>query len=283
MGVITIDTEAGPARGYLALPAGGRGPGVLVMHAWWGLNEAFTGVADRLAAEGFVALAPDLYQGRIAKTIDEAKGLREQLDMPKMEATARAAVGVLQARPGVQPDKLGAMGFSMGGEWSGLLSEWYPEVIRALVLVYGAAPAEFGAARAAVQGHFAEADEWESLDYVREMEEAMRAAGREVTLHIYPGVGHRFFEPNRPDVYNSAASALVWERTLAFQHDKLGSQRAEPGGRSAHWGYERDKGTKRAGSRQCAAASLKPREPGGKRRGGGSLPPASLDLAAMSR
>jgi carboxymethylenebutenolidase len=223
VGVITIDTEAGPARGYLALPAGGSGPGVLVMHAWWGLNEAFTGVADRLAAEGFVALAPDLYQGRIARTIDEAKGLRDQLDMPKMEATARAAVGVLQAQPGAQPDKLAAMGFSMGGEWSGLLSEWYPEAIRALVLVYGAAPAEFGAARAAVQGHFAEVDEWESLDYVREMEEAMRAAGREVTLHIYPGVGHWFFEPNRPDVYNSAASALVWERTLAFLREKLGN------------------------------------------------------------
>jgi len=174
--MITFETEAGPARGYLPVPAGGSGPGVLVMHAWWGLNEAFTGVADRLAAEGFVAFAPDLYQGRIAKTIDEAKALREQLDMPKMEATARAAVGVLQAQPGVQANKLGAMGFSMGGEWSGLLSEWFPEAIRAMVLVYGAAPADFTAARAAVQGHFAEVDEWESLDYVREMVKAIRAA-----------------------------------------------------------------------------------------------------------
>jgi carboxymethylenebutenolidase len=219
--MITIDTEAGPAKAYLVKPAGGSGPGVLVMHAWWGLNEAFSGVADRLAAEGFVALAPDLYQGRIAKTIDEAKALRGQLDMAKMEATARAAVGALQAQPGVQADKLGAIGFSMGGEWSGLLSEWYPEAIRAIVLVYGAAPADFKAARAAVQGHFAEVDEWESLDYVREMEGAMRAAGREVTLHIYPGVGHWFFEPNRPDVYNSEASALVWQRLLAFFREKL--------------------------------------------------------------
>ena len=222
METITLDTEAGPARAYLARPAGGGGPGVLVMHAWWGLNDAFTGVADRLAAEGFVALAPDLYQGRVAKTIDEAKALRGQLDLPKMEAAARAALGVLQAQPGVAPDRLGAMGFSMGGEWSGLLSEWYPEAIRALVLVYGAASAEFGAARAAVQGHFAEVDEWESLDYVREMEQAMRAAGREVTLHLYPGVGHWFFEPNRPDAYDAAASALVWERALAFLRDKLG-------------------------------------------------------------
>lgn len=219
--LITIDTEAGPAHAYLAKPASGSGPGVLVMHAWWGLNEAFTGVADRLAAEGFVALAPDLYQGRIAKTIDEAQALRGQMDLPKMEATARAAIGALQAQPGVQADKLGAIGFSMGGEWSGLLSEWYPETVRALVLVYGAAPADFRAARAAVQGHFAEQDEWESLDYVREMEGAMRAAGREVTLHIYPGVGHWFFEPNRPDVYNAEASALVWERLLAFFCEKL--------------------------------------------------------------
>ena len=219
----TIETEAGPAQAYLAKPAGGSGPGVLVMHAWWGLNEAFTGVADRLAAEGFVALAPDLYQGRLAKTIDEAKALRGQLDLAKMEATARAAVSALQAQPGADGlrDKLGAIGFSMGGEWSGLLSEWYPEAFRALVLVYGAAPADFKVARAAVQGHFAEEDEWESLDYVREMEGAMRAAGREVTLHLYPGVGHWFFEPNRPDVYNAEASALAWERLLAFFREKL--------------------------------------------------------------
>ena len=219
--MITLDTEAGPAKAYLARPANGRGPGVLVLHAWWGLNEAFTGVADRLAAEGFVALAPDLYQGRLAKTIDEAKALRGQLDLPRMEAAARAAVGVLQAQPGLQADKLGAIGFSMGGEWAGLISEWYPEALRALVLIYGAAPADFKAARAAVQGHFAEQDEWESLDYVREMEGAMRAAGREVTLHIYPGVGHWFFEPNRLDVYNAETSALVWDRLLAFFREKL--------------------------------------------------------------
>jgi carboxymethylenebutenolidase len=221
MSMITFDTEAGPARGHLAVPASGSGPGVLVMHAWWGLNEAFTGVADRLAAEGFVAFAPDLYQGRVTASIDEAKAFREQLDMPKMEAAARAAVGVLQAQPAVRGTKLGAMGFSIGGEWSGLLSEWYPDVIAAMVLVYGAAPAEFTVARAAVQGHFAEQDEWEDIDYVRMTEDAMRAAGREVTLHIYPGVGHWFFEPNRPDVYNAEASALVWERTLAFLREKL--------------------------------------------------------------
>ncbi len=219
--IITIDPEAGPAKAYLAIPASGRGPGVLVLHAWWGLNEAFTGVADRLAAEGFTALAPDLYQGRLATTIDAAQALRGKLDLPKMEATARAAVGVLQAQPGVQSDKLGVIGFSMGGEWAGLLSEWYPEALRALVLIYGAAPADFKEARAAVQGHFAEQDEWESLDYVREMEGAMRAAGREVALNIYPGVGHWFFEPNRPDVYDAQASALVWERLLAFFREKL--------------------------------------------------------------
>ena len=221
MGMMTMDTEMGPAKAYLALPPGGSGPGVLVLHAWWGLNEAFTGVADRLAAEGFVALAPDLYQGRIATTIDEAKALRGQLDEPKMEAAARAAVGALQAQPGVRGGKLGAMGFSMGGEWSGLLSEWYPDVIGALVLVYGAAPADFSAARAPVQGHFAEKDEWEEIEYVRQMETAMRAAGREVTIYVYPNVGHWFFEPNRPDVYDAKASGLVWERTLAFFREKL--------------------------------------------------------------
>ena len=222
--MMTFETGSGLAQGHLALPASGGGPGVLVMHAWWGLNAAFKGVADRLAAEGFVAFAPDLYEGRIATTIEEAKALREQLDEPttaRMAATARTAVATLQAHPAVQGSKLGAMGFSMGGEWSGLLSEWYPDTIAALVLVYGAAPADFKEARAAVQGHFAETDEWEDIGYVRTMEAAMRAAGREVTIHVYPGVGHWFFEPNRPDVYNAEASALVWERTLTFLREKL--------------------------------------------------------------
>jgi carboxymethylenebutenolidase len=222
--MFNFETAAGTVRGYLARPAGGTGPGVLVLHAWWGLTEAFMQVCDRLAAEGFIALAPDLYQGRTAATIDEAKALMEARDMPLMEATARAAVGTLQAQPGISGPVMGAIGFSMGSEWTALLTEWYPAAVKAGVLFYGAALADYAAARAAYQGHFAEHDEWEDEEWIQKMEASMRAAGREVTLYRYPGTGHWFFEANQPGHYNAEAAQLAWTRTLAFLREHLAGQ-----------------------------------------------------------
>lgn len=220
--MFNLDTETGPAQAYRALPASGRGPGVLVLHAWWGLTETFTQVCDRLAAEGFVALAPDLYQGRTAATIAEAEALMAANDQAQMAAAARAGLAALQATPGVTMSEVGTVGFSMGGQWSGLLSQWYPAAVRAMVLFYGAAPDEFGEARAAVQGHFAQPDEWEDEGYVRSMAATMQAAGREVQLYFYPGAGHWFFEANKPDAYNAEAAALAWSRAVEFLKKHLG-------------------------------------------------------------
>lgn len=221
--MFNLDTDTGPARGYLARPAGGAGPGVLVLHAWWGLTETFTQVCDRLAAEGFIALAPDLYQGRTASTIPEAEALMQANDHTQMAAAARAGLAALQAQLGLTGPGVGTVGFSMGGQWSGLLSQWYPAAVRAMVLFYGAAPDEFGEARAAVQGHFAQPDEWEDEGYVRAMGAAMQAVGRDVTLHFYPGVGHWFFEANKPAAYNAAAADLAWTRAVAFLKAQLGA------------------------------------------------------------
>jgi carboxymethylenebutenolidase len=218
--MVTFEAGDRTGAGYLAIPERGQGPGVLVLHAWWGLKPFFTAVCDRLAAEGFVALAPDLYQGRTAATIEEAQALLEQRDFELMQATATGALAYLRGHPATRGPAAGALGFSMGGAWAIFLASLAPEEIAAAVIFYGSESANFGAARAAYLGHFAKEDEWEPLDGVRQMEADMRAAGREVTFHIYPGVAHWFFEADRPE-YHAEVAELAWRRTLDFLNQHL--------------------------------------------------------------
>jgi carboxymethylenebutenolidase len=217
----------GPAgnRAYLAAPESGAGAGVLVLHAWWGLTSVFTDVCDRLAAAGFVALAPSPYpDGATAETIAEAEALRDAHDRAaaEVEAVARAAVEHLRGMPSVTGAPIGAIGFSLGAYWALHLSQALPDDIGAVVVVYGTGDGDYRTARAAYLGHFAERDEFEPLEAVRGLEARIRAAGREVTFRVYPGAGHWFVEPNRPDVYDAAAAELVWERTLTFLKARLG-------------------------------------------------------------
>jgi carboxymethylenebutenolidase len=212
-----ITTAAGAA--YRAGPAEG-GPGVLVLHAWWGLNDAFKDLCDRLAGEGFVALAPDLYGGGLATTVDEAQALLDGRDDEALYNRANAAIDALRADPAVRGGALGTIGFSMGAAWAIYFASARPADLGACVLFYGCGEADFSAARAAYLGHFAVDDPWESEEYVQAMEEAMRAAGREVTIHRYAGAGHWFFEPNQP-AYEPQAAALAWERTLDFLRARL--------------------------------------------------------------
>jgi carboxymethylenebutenolidase len=208
------------ARGYLALPEGVTGPwpAILVLHAWWGLTDMFTGVCDRLAAAGFVAFAPDLYDGPTATTIADAERLMEESDRARSRAIALAALAQLREHVSVQDGPIGVVGFSMGANWAFHLSVLRPEDIAAVVAFYGGTMerADFASARAAYLGHFAERDEFEPLEAVRALEEQIRVGGREVTFHVYPGTGHWFFEDNRPDAYDAEAAHLAWERTVTF-------------------------------------------------------------------
>jgi carboxymethylenebutenolidase len=204
------------ANAYLASPANG-GPGVLVLHAWWGLKPFFKQVCDQLAAQGFTALAPDLYQGRIAATIDEAKALMEQRDSKLMGSIVKAAKDHLAALHAGQP--IAVLGFSMGAAWSLEVAENNPDV-SAAVLFYGAGEADFSKVKAKIFGHYAEVDEWEPLEYVRAMEADMKTAGLDVTLYIYPKVGHWFVEEDRPE-YDSASALLAWSRTYEFLKNNL--------------------------------------------------------------
>jgi carboxymethylenebutenolidase len=218
--MITFAAGERTGTGYLALPDQGHGPCILVFHAWWGLTPIFTEVCDRLAREGFVAFAPDLYQGRTAATIDEAKALLGQRDIGAMEAIAAGALSYLRAHPAARGYAAAALGFSMGAAWATVMASGAPGEIAAVVLFYGSEAADFAASRAAYLGHFAEDDEWEPLEGVRQMETDLRAAGREVTFQIYPNAGHWFFEANRPE-YNQQAAQLAWQRTLDFLHRHL--------------------------------------------------------------
>lgn len=212
--------EAGDAtaRGYLALPESGAGPGVLVLHAWWGLVPTFTEVCDRLAAEGFVAFAPDLYDTRTAATVAEAEALMEASDRERMGTIAISALAWLREHPGVTGQMIGMIGFSMGASWALVVNERQPDAVAAVVDFYSLGGMDWSVSRAAYLGHFAANDEFEALDDVHAMEADIRAAGRDVTFHIYPGVGHWFFEADRVDAYNAEAAQLAWERTTEFLH-----------------------------------------------------------------
>jgi carboxymethylenebutenolidase len=222
MGELIQLDDAG-RQGYLALPAGGVGPGVLVLHAWWGLNDFFKAVCDRLAGEGFIALAPDLYNGKVVSTNDEARQCARSVDEVAQTASVVAGVRALVRQPGLRPIGIGVVGFSMGAAWAMRLAALRPATVAAVVLFYGTAGDEApGETQAAFLGHFCETDEWEPAETVDALERALQAAGRAVTFHRYPGVGHWFFEANRPDAYAPEAAELAWDRTVAFLHAQLG-------------------------------------------------------------
>ncbi len=208
------------AVGYEALPASGQGPGVLALHAWWGLNDFFRGLCDRLAAEGFVVVAPDLWGGVVATTVDEAQGLVDRHEGAALAQAAADALAHLEAHPAVRGGALGAVGFSLGAAYALELASARPQ-LAAVTIFYGTYPLDFAASRAAFLGHFAADDPFEPEESVRELEAAIRAAGREVQFHTYPATGHWFFEADRPDAYSPEAAALAWGRTLAFLRERL--------------------------------------------------------------
>ena len=212
---------------YLAVPEHGSGPGVLVLHAWWGLTEPFRQVCDRLAEAGFVALAPDLYRGKTTASVEEAKSFVSALNQDEERVRSDIAGAVQILRQHAAPhragdrDKLALIGFSLGGAYALDMSVTLAEEIAAVVTFYAAYTGpDYSRASAAYLCHFAQDDPFESAESVAEMEQELQAAGRPVTVHTYPGTKHWFFEENRPE-YDALAARLAWERTIAFLHQRL--------------------------------------------------------------
>ena len=216
-------TDAHPL-GFLAVPAAGSGPGVLVLHAWWGLNNTIKAFCERLAQSGFVAFAPDLYHGKVADTIAGAEALGKALDAGYLQAKAEIANAALflSARAGQPESGLAVVGFSLGVYYALDLAAVDPERILSVVIFYGTGDGDYSRSRAAYLGHFAENDQFEPQSNVDNLEAALRRAGRPVSFYRYRGTGHWFFEPDRPDAYNSTAAGLAWDRTLAFLKSSAG-------------------------------------------------------------
>jgi carboxymethylenebutenolidase len=208
---------------YIALPPSGKGTGVLVIHAWWGLNGFFRGVCDQLASEGFVAAAPDLFEGQIATTIKGAKRLRAK---PKKEPTYRKLIRAIEQlghHPAVQGSSIGVIGFSMGGHWALWLSQRPELPIGATVTFYGARAGNYTSSRAVFLGHFAETDDWVSGAALKKLKKSLETGGKVAEFCVYPGTRHWFFESDRADAYNSEAAGLAWARTIKFLRRHIGA------------------------------------------------------------
>jgi carboxymethylenebutenolidase len=209
--------------GYLAVPASGRGPGVLVIQEWWGLVDHIRDVCDRFSREGFVALAPDLYRGERAGDPDAAGRLMLGLEIPRAARDLDGAAGALLGHEAVVGSRLGAIGFCMGGQLALFAATRNPR-IGAVVDFYGIHPnvtLDLDRISAPVLGIFAERDAFVTPEAARKLEADLRGAGKRARFEIYPGVEHAFFNDSRPDVYDAKAAARAWSETLAFLRAEL--------------------------------------------------------------
>ncbi len=222
----TFPSGGGTAHGYLALPESGSGPGVIVIQEWWGLTDHIADISDRLAKEGFVALAPDLFGGRTAHDTDEAGQLMTSLPVDRAAADLGGAVDFLLAHEAVTSDKLGAVGFCMGGGFVLLLAAQQGDKIGAAVPFYGVGPAvpdSYTGITAAVQGHYGQQDDFYPVEDARQQEQQIRTESRAPVEFHYYGAGHAFHnDENLLGTYSEADAKTAWTRTVAFLHDHLG-------------------------------------------------------------
>jgi len=219
--MVEFPTNGHKTQGYLATPAAGKGPGILVIQEWWGLVPHIKSVCDRFAAEGFSALAPDMYHGKTASEPDEAGKLFMALNIAQAEKDLAGAAKYLASHSSTS--KLGAVGFCMGGQLA-LFAGCTQPSIGAVVDFYGVHPnvtPDYARLSGPVLGLFAEKDGFVTPDTARGVEAAIKKAGKSVEIHIYPGVDHAFFNDENPGAYNKAAADDAWRRTLAHFRSNL--------------------------------------------------------------
>ena len=212
-----------PVRAFLARPVAGpghRGPAVLILHEWWGLNDHIMDVARRFAGAGFVALAPDLYarQGsKVTADPNEAAALMSALSSQAALRDLNAAVRYLAAQPVVEPQRIGLIGFCMGGTFVLTLATHNSD-IRAAVPFYGKVPPleTFRFLLCPVLYHYGAQDQWVTQQEVDRLREGLQRYGKPGEVHVYPAAGHAFFNDTRPDVYRAEDARLAWEKTVGF-------------------------------------------------------------------
>jgi carboxymethylenebutenolidase len=223
---IEFPTSAGTSRGYLATPDAERGPATIVLQEWWGLDEHVRSVCDRFAAEGFYALAPDLYGGETTTAPDEAQQKMMALTMSEVEQDMCGAADHLQAQPGCEGSGVGSVGFCLGGGLSVWAAATCPN-ITAAVSYYYVMPhgkPDFGKVKGPVLGHFGTADEFIPTEDAKQLEAELRDAGVDTTFYYYEDAGHAFFaEHDRLGTHDPAQADVSWERTVGFLRSALAS------------------------------------------------------------
>jgi carboxymethylenebutenolidase len=208
---------------FVAWPADrSAAPAVIVIHEWWGLNAQIREVAKRLAQQGYVAIVPDLYHGKVAGDPERAhelmRGLIDEVVMSDLDAT----IAWLRAEPRVGLRRIGIVGFCMGGRVAELFALHSPQVAAA-VMFYGPPevdPAKLATLRAPLQGHFGGEDQGIPPSRVEELKAGLAKAGKPVDIYVYAGAGHAFMNDSRPS-YHADAARQAWARTLSFFQKNL--------------------------------------------------------------
>ncbi len=226
--MIDFKSNGETASGYLALPAGRRGPGVIVVQEWWGLDSGTKEMADRLAAAGFVALAPDLYHGKLAghTEMDKAGELMAALPAERAARDMSAAVDYLADHDATSNDGIGVMGFCMGGLLTFVLAALRPDRIVAAVPFYGFPQGDdqpnYRDIEASIQGHMAEHDDFFPPAAAKALEAELLALGKDVTITVHEGAGHAFMAPhNALGTQNQELYDKIWPQATAFLHEHL--------------------------------------------------------------
>lgn len=221
--MVSFSSNGGTCEGYLA---DGGGPGVIVIQEWWGLVPHIIDVTDRFGDAGFTALAPDLYHGETASEPDGAGKLMMAMNLSAAARDLSGAVDLLVERTG--NDRIGVVGYCMGGGLALVLAAHRPDVVKAVAPYYGLIPWEsaqpdWAALEAKVVGEYAELDESFPPDKAKALEDQLRALGKDATLHVHEGAQHAFFNDARPEVYSAEHSLEAWERTNQLFLDELRS------------------------------------------------------------
>ncbi len=221
--MVKFPSNGGTCEGYLAVPESGSGPGVVVLQEWWGLVDHIKDVCDRFAGEGFAALAPDLYHGESTESPDDAQKLMMALNIDETEKDLQGAVKHLLSLNETTGDKVGTVGFCMGGQLS-LYAACVNPNVGACVVYYGIHPAvnpDLSGLKGPVLGFFAENDGFVTPEVARKLESDVKGAEKDIEIHIYDGADHAFFNDTRTEVYSEEYANDSWNRMLSLYRANL--------------------------------------------------------------
>lgn len=222
--IVFPDGRGGHLEGVFAAPAAAKAPGVVLLQEWWGVNAHITALIDRLAAAGFVALAPDLYHGFVAKNAEEAGAAMQRLQFAEAVREVDAAAAFLGAHPRGN-GKVGATGFCMGGALA-FYSAAHLTRFGAVVPFYGVpdpTKVDYAKVTAPIQAHFAKRDAWAAPSKAEAVKAELAKHGRAMELWLYDA-DHAFVNDTRPEVYSPDNAKLAWDRMVAFFQAHLAAE-----------------------------------------------------------